>query len=359
MNKKPHRWWKIVLGIVAAVLLIVIVYVAYAFLTSTRIEDNLALDVQHRATADEVAVGEEYAAVTYNVGFGAYTPDYTFFMDGGVESWARSEQSVIDCINGAADVITGLDVDFALIQEVDTDSTRSYHVDEAAMLCDRFSDRSAVFAQNYHSPFLMYPLTQPHGKSNSGIMTFSDVDIVSSLRRSLPVSQGVGRILDLDRCYSVSRIDVDNGRQLVLYNTHLSAYGTDGDLQAAQMRMLFDDMNAEYQNGNYVVCGGDWNHDFTGSSKDAFNDTYEDYTWAADFPDALIPGGFFKVTDYQSGMTVPSCRNNDVPYGDDCFTVILDGFIVSGNVETTYVDIIDTGFLYSDHNPVLLRFRLK
>lgn len=37
----------------------------------------------------------------------------------------------------------------------------------------------------------------------------------------------------------------------------------------------------------------------------------------------------------------------------------LDGFIVSDNVQPDYVDVLDTGFLYSDHNPVELRFKLK
>ena len=39
------------------------------------------------------------------------------------------------------------------------------------------------------------------------------------------------------------------------------------------------------------------------------------------------------------------------------YTTTVDGFIVSSNVEATAQNI-DTGFAYSDHNPVLLTFRL-
>ncbi len=153
-----------------------------------------------------------------------------------------------------------------------------------------------------------------------------------------------------------------NHKENVIINTHTSAYGTDGDLQTRQMQMMFDDMAAEYKKGNYVICGGDFNHDFTGDSKYKLNDaTPEDLealAWCAEFPAELIPEGFARVTDYASGLR-PSTRNTDIPYSDASFVVTLDGFIVSDNIEPTFVDVIDTGFKYSDHNPVKMKFKLK
>ena len=145
----------------------------------------------------------------------------------------------------------------------------------------------------------------------------------------------------------------------MVFNVHTSAYGTDGDLQRQQLGRLFGDMQAEYEKGNYVICGGDFNHDFTGNSKEIFNETVpEEYTWAAAFPDELIPEHFIKLTDYTGGMTIPSCRNDDKPYDENNFTLTVDGFIISDNVIPTYMNVIDNQFLYSDHNPVELKFRL-
>lgn len=360
--KKKFRWWKIPLAIIALVLVTAIVYVAYVFIAYSRIGDNQEITPQGTAKTSAVKLNTEYTALTYNVGFGAYTPDFTFFMDGGKSSWAASKASVVACIDGAAGVIREHQADFALIQEVDTDSTRSYHVDERDQITAQFPEYSSAFAVNYHSPFLFYPFTQPHGASNSGLLTLSDAAITSSLRRSLPVAESVKKILDLDRAYTISRIPVENGKELVILNTHTSAYGTEGDLQTRQMKMMFEDMKAEYDKGNYVIAGGDWNHDFTGDSKFKLNNaTPEDLealAWCAEFPADLIPEGFSRVTDYATGLK-PSTRNTDIPYSEDSFVVILDGFIVSDNVETTYTDVIDTGFAYSDHNPVELRFFLK
>ncbi|MBQ5317174.1 MAG: endonuclease/exonuclease/phosphatase family protein [Oscillospiraceae bacterium] len=355
------KWLKIPLIGVSTVLIAAAGYVASVFLTYSRIEDNVTISTEGNAESP-AETGEEYTAVSYNAGFGAYTADFTFFMDEGKESRARSEESVINCISSIADTALSFEPDIALFQEVDTDSTRSFHVNEANLIRDRFADSDSfddVFTQNYHSAYLMYPLTKPHGASNSGLLTESRFHITSTLRRQLPIAEGVKKILDLDRCYAVSRIPVENGRELVVINLHLSAYGTDAAQGNAQLEMLFEDMKKEYDKGNYVIAGGDFNHDFTSASKEYFNPgTDKTYSWCAPFPDDIIPEGFIKCTDYSEGMMHTS-RYTNIPYSEDSFVVILDGFIISDNIECTYVQNIETGYLYTDHNPVVMRFRLK
>lgn len=352
---------KTLLCILLAAILVVGSYLLYVIVSYSRIEDNLSLEAQNRAGKKEAAIGETYTVATQNIGFGAYTSDFTFFMDGGKQSRAESEESVISCVQAAAKELSSLSPDFILIQEVDTSSTRSYHVDERELLLNAFPSYSSVFAVNYHSAYLMYPLNEPHGASNSGILTLSKVDISSSVRRSLPISTSLSKFLDLDRCYTVSRIPTDNGKELILYNVHLSAYGGSDEIRAAQMTMLFDDMAEEYASGNYCVCGGDFNHDFTGDSTIVLNQATEatEYGWAQPFPAELLPKGISRAMDYACGYEQGTCRNCDVPYeeGNDVF--IVDGFLVSENVEVGYLENVQTGYVYSDHNPVVMKFRLK
>lgn len=75
-------------------------------------------------------------------------------MDGGKSSWAKSKESVESDIQGAGELVASKDPDFALIQEVDLNSTRSYHVDEYSILKDTIPSYNTVFAQNYDSAFL-------------------------------------------------------------------------------------------------------------------------------------------------------------------------------------------------------------
>lgn len=358
--KTAKRIIKIVLVVLLALLLVVSGYLAYVAFSYTRIEDRQRLSVEDGTSSDKVVRNESYTIVTQNFGFGAYTPDFTFFMDGGKGSRAKSAESVRDCLEKAYDEIKGYSPDFVFLQEVDTDSTRSHHVNERAAFDEKFADYSKVFAVNYHSAYLMYPLFKPHGKSNSGMTTYSRYGVSGAVRRSFPVASGLSKFLDLDRCYSVVRVPCANGRDLVLYNVHSSAYGGSDTLRSAQMTMLFDDMKAEYSVGNYVVCGGDFNHDFTGAStKDLNGGESVDFGWAHPFPEELIPDGFSRCMNYNDGKINPTCRNCDVPYKEGNFTIIVDGFIVSDNVTVTSLENVVTGFVYSDHNPVVMKFKLK
>lgn len=349
---------KIIGILLIAAILIVGGYVAYLFANYSRIEDNLALEISGDLQ-QTLSVGEPHTAVTWNLGFGAYSDDYSFFMDGGTESWALSKDAVYANIGGAMETLQSLNADLMLLQEVDLDATRSYHVDETALVREAFPEYASVFARNYDSAFLFYPLTQPHGASKAGQMTLSDSAIETALRRSLPVETGVMKFFDLDRCYSVSRIPTGNGRTLCLYNLHLSAYTSDGTIATEQLEMLLDDMAGEYAAGNYVIAGGDFNKDLPGNSPEIFGVSGDDYTWAQPLPKEMIPQGFALVDSVDPDHPVPSCRNADQPYTPgQTFVLTVDGFIVSDNVQVHSASVVDAGFACSDHNPVIMEFSL-
>ena len=124
------------LAIPGVVILAVLVYAAYVFLSYYRLEDRLALEVFPAAssTYESLSPAIPYRVASYNIGFGAYSADYTFFMDGGSESRARSKESVYENIDGAIAALQAMDADFLLLQEVDIDGTRSHHINEAALV---------------------------------------------------------------------------------------------------------------------------------------------------------------------------------------------------------------------------------
>ena len=353
--------FRILLILLVLVLLALACYVGYVFLTYYRVEDNLPLEVEKTSTeSDPADVGETYRLVSYNIGFGAYSDDYSFFMDGGTESRARSKEAVYENVGGAIAAAKEAEPDFLFLQEVDIDGTRSYQVDEYVYACSLLPELGQrVFAQNYDSPYLFWPLLEPHGANQAGQATFSRYDISSALRRSLPIEDGFMKLVDLDRCYSVSRVPLENGRELVLYNFHLSAYTSDGTIAEEQLKMLFADMSAEYAAGNYAIAGGDFNKDILGNSSEIFGVSGEAYTWAQPIPPELVPEGLTIVAPFDEADPVASCRNADRPYGPDNYLVTVDGFIVSGNVTVVDAQVIDTAFRWSDHNPVYMDFVLN
>ena len=356
MKKALH----IFLGLLLAIAMAAGVYVGYVFIDYERLEDALPLEVLSGSQSGEaVSTNAPYRILSYNVGFGAYSDDYSFFMDGGKESRARSPEAVYTNLNGALGAAQDAEPDFLFIEEVDKDGTRSHHIDESQLILDAFPQMYTVFAQNYDSPYLLWPLLEPHGANVAGQMPLSRFPVASALRRSLPIEDGFMKFLDLDRCYSVSRVPMDNGKELVLYCFHLSADTSDGAIAEEQLKMLFADMDAEAEKGNYAIAGGDFNKDILGNSAEVFKTSGEEFTWAQPIPPELIPDGLTIVAPFDAEAPVASCRNADRPYGPDDYLVTVDGFIVSDNVEVQESKVIDTGFKWSDHNPVYMDFILK
>ena len=88
MKKRIKIALIVLLAILLALIVIVGGYVAYLFASYSRLPDNLALEPVGQAT-DALDASQPHKIVTWNLGFGAYSADYSFFMDGGTESRAR------------------------------------------------------------------------------------------------------------------------------------------------------------------------------------------------------------------------------------------------------------------------------
>ncbi len=364
MEKKSlgKRIIKIVLLALLAVILVVGSYFAYVLISYERIDEEteLVIDNKDNNELTEIKIGEKYSILTNNIGYGALQQDYSFFMDGGKYSVGFSEEAVSTAINEIVKNVSSFSCDFMLFQEMDLDAKRSYHMDQYEIFKKYINERAAYssdFAVNYDCPYLFYPISEPIGKSVSGIATFSRANIKSAKRYSLPIEEGFKKLIDLDRCFAVSRVDVGNGKELCLINLHLSAFTGEGStVRTRQVEQLCKLIGEEYKKGNYIICGGDFNHDLLGDSTKFFPYEGEKVEWAQPFPIELLPKGF----SVKAASNSPTCRNLEKEYTPgEQFVTVIDGFIVSDNIECLSIQNVDNQFKYSDHNPVIMEFILN
>ncbi|MBS6563290.1 MAG: hypothetical protein KH328_08085 [Staphylococcus sp.] len=367
LNNMKKRIMISCFGILGVFVLLVLSYVIYISCQYYRIEDNkIYTDEIYNNTQETLVVGKEYAITTYNIGFGAYNHDFSFFMDQGKMlsgekvkgklSKATSKEIVLTNTRGAIEEITAFNPDFAFFQEVDTNSTRSFQVNQFKMLQESLAKMASVHVSNFHSAYLFYPILDPHGVVNSGIATFSKYKIDKVIRKSLEITDAFpSKFFDLDRCFSASYLKTNHDNYLVIVNVHLSAYDKGGVYRKKQLQQLNSFLEVEYQKGNYVVCGGDFNHDIANSMY-VFETKQEKPEWVY----ALNNDDLNENFSFATNNNIPTCRSTDMPYEKNVnYTVVLDGFIVSKNVDVIMVENVDTNFEYSDHNPVYMKFVLK
>ena len=339
-------------------LLLILVVAFLLFLLYATIDDYRPDEVTLQSTEcepDIISDSLEINLLIWNIGYAGLDASMDFFYDGG-EQMRPSREGVIRNMEGISSTLAPyIGFDFIMLQEVDQDSKRSYHVNEFQTIKDQFKGYYSSFGMNYDVGFVPIPVSEPMGKVESGLMTLSKQCPGSVERHSFPGNYSWPmKLFMLDRCFLVNRYQVSNQKELVIINTHNSAYD-DGSLRAQQMSYLRDYLLSEYDKGNYVIVGGDWNQTPFGLKPELpFHrfDT-EDLTYVEkDYP---APGW-----KWSFDTTMPTNRRVAEPYDRDSSpTTIIDCFLTSPNVELKEVKTIDLNFQYSDHQPVQLQARLS
>ncbi len=290
--------------------------------------------------------------LTWNIGYAGLDSDMDFFMDGG-NRMRQTEAKTKENLDAIASFLQQhQDVDFCLLQEVDVKSRRSYKLDELSVTALVMKQHLAFFALNYKVELVPVPITNPMGVVESGVAVFSRYNPYQVVRHSYPSSESWPmRVFNLKRCFVSLRLPLSSGKELVVINTHNSAYD-DGNQRQQEMNNLRSFLIAEEEKGNHIIVGGDWNQtppDYpeckgTEHFKPlAIDRTYMPQGWQWIY-DVSAPSNRFLDSKYQEGITQ---------------TTILDFFLCSPNIYCLDVQTVDLGFANSDHNPVLITVALK
>lgn len=301
----------------------------------------------------------------WNIGYAALGKETAFFYDNG-RVFHSGDLPVIMPKNlsdkndaGIQDLLRKHPADFFLLQEVDQYSKRSYYKNQLDSISSLYPAYEAYYGVNYKVKRIPVPYFEPfnvYGQVDSGIATYSRFASSDALRLQLPGEYDWPyRIFHLDRCIIVNRYDYKD-KELVLINLHLSAYDKGGVIKAQQMEFLKQLCLEEYEKGNYVILGGDWNQcppDFEYDQLAKAN--------ATGFSQINIDKNFMEAGwTWAYDSQVPSNRKLRDPYDEDqSFVTILDFFLCSPNVGVNDVHVVSTNFEWSDHQPVMGSFTLK
>jgi endonuclease/exonuclease/phosphatase family metal-dependent hydrolase len=343
----------IIAGIVALGVLFILLI---AQLTEFKPAEQKVLNM-NKNSAKQTIHDSVLTFLSWNIGYGSLGAETNFFYDGGkmVKPVKVLNKQYVD---GIKQLLTDIDtVDFILLQEVDEKAKRSYYLNQRTTFEELFSNHASVYATNYHVRFVPVPFYNPMGKVSGGLMSFSGFRPVQSERISFKKKYDwPTRLFTLKRCFIKQRFSVKGNRELVLINTHNSAFD-DGDLRSDQVLTLIDAALDEYNKGNWVIIGGDWNMNPPGFDPEHIrNGDLSGYTDIRDIHEELLPADWTWVYD----SAVPTNRAVVSAYekGKTPATII-DFFLVSPNIELLNVKTHDLGFRLSDHNPVFIKVRLS
>lgn len=348
---KKRLWIKIILGVLAVILVAVAALEAYLTVTEYKPRDRQTAEWLQIYNEVATPVDRSLTIYSWNIGYAGLNAESDFFMDGGSKV-NPTDSEVAENLAAIKDFISSNPADAWLLQEVDVHSNRTGYVNELEAISESYPGSFAL-AYNYKCAFVPIPLP-PIGKVESGIATFTNGYVkTASERLALPCPfSWPSSTANLKRCLLVTRLAIEGSdREVVLVNLHLEAYD-DGEGKAAQTKMLMEVLQQEYEKGNYVIAGGDFNQTFPGVL-DTFPVVGDVWTPGV-MEEGALPKGFCYAFDGETA----SCRLLNQPLGADSQMYVLDGFILSPNVRLDLVETVDLGFANSDHNPVKLQVTL-
>ncbi|MFP4363043.1 MAG: endonuclease/exonuclease/phosphatase family protein [Spirochaetia bacterium] len=334
--------------VLVTVIILFLIFLVLAWFTVNdyRPDDVINLDVYGNPAQSRAS---ELTVITWNIGYAGLGEGQDFFLDGGI-AVQPSLQEMQENLLGIGTFLEQSEADVFLLQEVDRNSKRTNSLDQVDLLAEAVPGSQMTFAYNYNVPFVPIPPTQPMGRIEAGLYTLSRVRIRQSTRYQLPGSYPWPmNTVHLDRCILVTRHQAPNSREWVVINLHSSAYDASGNLREQQFEFVNNFMQNEYIEGNYVVVGGDWNSLLPGVSPNEFLSAELPPEYLIQIPEHFTPNGWQWCFDQH----IPTNRSLAAPYEEGRnFVTIIDGILVSPNIEVIEYETIDMGFSYSDHQPV-------
>lgn len=347
---------KIVCCIIGVVVLLGVVGILTLTIMEYKPDDEEKVTVTGEAS-EQVKIDEDITVMTWNIGYGSLGEYADFFMDGGKMVNTSTDTQVRENVDAFLSEIKSINPDVVFLQEVDENSKRSHYINEVEELSKDLPQYCSSFAYNFKVAYVPYPWP-PIGKVSSGLVTLSKFAVTDSTRVSLPCPfSWPMKVANLKRCLMINRVPVEGSdKELVMINLHLEAYD-DGEGKEAQTKMLREFIDGEVAKGNYIIAGGDFNQVFSDVDVSAYP-VYEGM-WQ---PGKIDVSEFPNATFY-TDSTVATCRsldrvlkgneNNDFQY------YVIDGFIVSKNVQVNSVETQDLKFVNTDHNPVVIKVKLQ
>ena len=347
--------FRIVLVCTIACCLALIVFIGYLSLTQYN-PSEVEYPVLKNAPVQAITKERDFSFFSWNIGYAGLGRQMDFFYEGGTRVRPK-ELEFRRYFKGILGTLKANDsCDFIFIQEADFDSKRSYYSNEGNDLAGGLQDHCYAYGKNYDSRFVPVPLVDPMGKVVSGILSFSSFlpyeteRIDFGTRFSWPK-----RLVFLKRCFLLMRFHLNEGKDLVIINTHNSVFDEDGKLRKKEMKKLNQYLLNEYQKGNFVVAGGDWNQNPRRFSPEKVVSGDQVKLITPSIDEDFVPGWQF-VFD----PTQPTNRDVDHFYQKGVTkTTIIDFFVVSPNIEVKRIKTLCTGFENSDHQPVLMQIKLR
>lgn len=313
--------------------------------------------VSDSAIPVETVEGDESAVIRpgpldvmiWNVGYAGLGAGSDFKADGGKMMRPPSREAVEANLSAIQSVLSEQSPDVAMMQELARPGFLTRGVDVVGGVREALAGYNSVFTPDIRTRLLPDPMSLRHGLGL--FWRGADEADIATVRLPEEPEPILGFI---KRRYHVEVLTFSHeGTDWAFVNVHLSAFDEGANTRMQQLREVLNLARGLYESGHAVAIGGDWNMRLAPTDFESTSDESALF-WIHDFPREELDEGWQIAID----PSTPTVRTNERPYNrDENYRTIIDGLIVSPNVDVISVRGIDLDFQNTDHQPV--RFKLS
>lgn len=288
---------------------------------------------------------QQIKITSWNYGYASLGAEADFIADGGSRVRPSHRNTVRSNSHAVARHLALIDPDIVLLQEAAPASWATRYVDTLSTILEAFPRYSS-----YYSPTVEIQMIVRLRVGNALISRFSPRKVTKG---DLPSSR-TGPF-EIRHHLLIARYSLLHDRELVIANAHFAAFDEDATVRLRQLAKVRRFARSEYDRGNYVIVGGDWNLRLTDTTFE--HSTSDEFIWwLFDLPRTAEVSCWRWVVDPKT----PTVRLLHEPYVPGrTYTSIIDGFLVSPNIEVISVRTSDLEFQHADHNPVTIVVALR
>ena len=280
----------------------------------------------------------------WNIGYSGLGEESDFQDDGGEMLMPPSVEVIHKNLAGIQETLRGADADVVLMQEVAGPGFLTRGVNVLGGVGEAMPDYAMTFSSDIRTFLFPQRMSLKHGMATFRRVAAGETKIVRLTDEPGKISGFIHRRYHVQ----VTELPVA-GQDWVVIDVHLSAFDEGASTRLTQLREVLDLAEGYYAEGKAVVMGGDWNMRLAPTDFPYTSDESALF-WVHDFPKDQLADGWQVVID----PAVPTTRTNEQPYTDGVnYRTIIDGLVVSPNVEVVAAEGINLDFRITDPQPVV------
>ncbi len=250
---------KVFTAILGSLLVLFLAFVGWIWFTTLQPDQVQPASVSRGVDLPPVSKKDEIKLMSWNVQFMA-GKNYHFYFGGGSDT-RPSSKDIAQTTEEVARVIRDEDPDIVLLQEVDDGAKRTDQEDQLEKLLERLPDEYGSHASAFYWKAAFSPHPKIMGSVGMKLSVISKFRIENALRHQLALKPDnwFVRQFDLKRAALEVRFPRRESEDLVVFNTHLTAFAYGSNVRQRQVEEIQGLLKERSESGFPWVIGGDFN----------------------------------------------------------------------------------------------------